>query len=96
MNKLIRKAQVLFSLLFAILAISGCAANNMATKGDKFPLMYEETPLTILIVPPMNETTAADAKIYYATTVQESLSYWGYYVMPYEITGRNNENGRHL
>ncbi|MCW8818120.1 MAG: DUF799 domain-containing protein [Ignavibacteriaceae bacterium] len=48
--------------------------------------MYEETPLTILILPPMNESTAADAKQYYATTVQEVLSYWGYYVFPYEVT----------
>jgi hypothetical protein len=48
--------------------------------------MYEETPLTILTLPPMNESTAAEAKQYYATTVQEVLSYWGYYVFPYEIT----------
>jgi hypothetical protein len=34
----------------------------------------------------MNESTAADAKQYYATTVQEVLSYWGYYVFPYEVT----------
>ena len=27
-----------------------------------------------------------DAKGYYATTVQEVVSYWGYYVFPYEIT----------
>jgi hypothetical protein len=58
----------------------------MATKGEEFPLMYEEAPRSIIIMPPINASTAADAKEYYATTVQEVLSYWGYYVFPYEIT----------
>jgi hypothetical protein len=58
----------------------------MATKANEFPLMYEETPTTILILPPMNESTAADAKEYYATTIQEPLIYSGYYTLPYPIT----------
>lgn len=65
---------------------SGCAAPSATTKGEKFPLMYQETPLTILVLPPINQSTAADAKEYYATTVQEVIAYWGYYVFPYEIT----------
>ncbi|MBI5062222.1 MAG: DUF799 family lipoprotein [Desulfatitalea sp.] len=64
----------------------GCAGPAMTTKGEKYPLMYTETPLSIIIMPPINESTAADAKEYYGTTVQEALSYWGYYVFPYEIT----------
>jgi hypothetical protein len=58
----------------------------MVTKGDKFPTIYEELPTSILILPPINESTAADAKEYYATTIQEPLSFLGYYVFPYEIT----------
>lgn len=67
------------------LSLSACAP-KMVTKGDKFPLLYEEAPASILILPPMNESTAADAKDYYATTIQEPLTFWGYYVFPYEIT----------
>jgi len=79
------KRSLAFSVILATIIITaGCASNT--TKGKEFPLMYEETPLTILIFPPMNESTAAEAKGYYATTVQEVLSYWGYYVFPYEIT----------
>ena len=58
----------------------------MAMKGERFPLMYEEQPASILILPPMNESTAADAKDYYSTTIEEPLSFWGYYVFPYEVT----------
>jgi len=68
-----------------IVSLNGCAP-KMTTKGEKFPLMYEEAPASILILPPMNESTAADAKDYYATTIQEPLSFSGYYVFPYEVT----------
>ncbi len=71
-------------LLLALTAI-GCAP-SMATKAGEFPLMYEEAPTTILILPPMNESTAADAKEYYATTIQEPLIFAGYYTLPYPIT----------
>jgi hypothetical protein len=65
--------------------LTACAP-KMVTKGDKFPTIYEELPTSILILPPINESTAADAKEYYATTIQEPLSFWGYYVFPYEVT----------
>jgi hypothetical protein len=58
----------------------------MVTKGEKFPLLYEEAPIAILILPPINQTTAANAKEYYSTTIQEPLSLTGYYVFPYEVT----------
>jgi hypothetical protein len=74
----------LFISIIGTLVLS-CAPKNI-TKGEEFPLMYEETPLTILVMPPINESTAAEAKEYYATTVQEILSHWGYYIFPYEIT----------
>ncbi len=73
----------IFLIFFLILA--GCGP-KMVTKSKTFPLMYEEAPVTILILPPMNESTAADAKEHYSTTVQEPLSLWGYYVFPYEVT----------
>ncbi len=66
-------------------SLSACAP-KMVTKGDKFPLLYQYPPSSILILPPMNESTAAEAKDYYATTIQEPLSFRGYYVFPYEIT----------
>jgi hypothetical protein len=72
-------------LLILNFTLSGCAP-KMISKSEKFPLMYEESPASILILPPMNESTAADAKDYYSTTIQEPLSFCGYYVFPYEVT----------
>lgn len=72
-------------LTFLVLSLSGCAP-AMVTKAAKFPLMYEENPQSILVLPPINKSTAADAKEYYSTTIQEPLSLSGFYTFPYEVT----------
>jgi len=69
-----------------VLPLLSACAPKMTTKLTKFPLMYEEKPTAILILPPMNESTAADAKEYYSTTIQEPLAFTGYYTFPYPIT----------
>ncbi len=78
---------------YLILLITGCTmmllsacSMPIVTKGEEFPRMYEEKPISILVLPPMNQSTAANAKEYYSTTIQEPLSFSGYYVLPYEVT----------
>lgn len=66
-----------------LLAVSACAPT--VTKKEAFPGMYQQRPVSILVLPPINETTAADAKEYYSTTLAEPLSYMGYYVFPIEV-----------
>jgi len=85
-NRKSRSSCLLIVTTLALMFTVTACAPKMVTKGDKFPAVYEESPSSILILPPMNESTAADAKEYYATTIQEPLSYWGYYVFPYEVT----------
>jgi hypothetical protein len=76
-----------FLLMFVILLVllSACVPAKV-TKKDAFPEMYNERPLSILVLPPINVTTAADAKEYYLTTVAEPISYAGYYIFPIEVT----------
>ena len=66
-----------------LLILSACAPT--VTKQEAFPGMYQERPLSILVLPPINETTAADAKEFYGTTLAEPLSYAGYYIFPIEV-----------
>jgi hypothetical protein len=76
-------------LAVAFVLVSSCltgCATHVVSKSKRFPLMYEEKPLAILVLPPVNATTAADAKEYYGTTISEPLAYLGYYVLPMEIT----------
>jgi len=82
MKKYINKAWILTILLFAVFLMS---CGKVITKSQAFPEMYEEKPLSILVLPPINESTAAEAKEYYVTTVAEPLSQTGYYVYPIEV-----------
>jgi hypothetical protein len=74
-----------FLLVVLGISLNACGP-KMITKEEAFPKMYEERPLSILVLPPINETTAADAREYYSTTIAEPLSYNGYYVFPLELT----------
>lgn len=76
---------VFLTLFFSLFILNGCGPAHV-TKGEKFPMLYEERPVSILVLPPINQTTAADAKEYYATTIAEPLSLFGYYVLPIEVT----------
>lgn len=78
------KPRKLFFLVpCCLFALTACATHM--TKYEAFPRMYAERPLAILVLPPINETTAADAKEFYSTTIAEPLSFSGYYVFPIEV-----------
>ena len=63
--------------------LTGC--NSQITKQEFAPKMYDQAPRSILVLPPINRSTAADAKEYYTTTVAEPLTNAGYYVFPMEV-----------
>jgi hypothetical protein len=71
-------------LVFGLPMLLACGPQYM-TKHEAFPKVYTERPLSILVLPPINDTTAVDAKEYYATTIAEPLSLSGYYVFPLEV-----------
>lgn len=80
-----KNIKLICSLFFIITLLSACGPKYI-TKKDAFPKMYDERPLSILVLPPINMTTAADAKEYYCTTIAEPISYAGYYIYPIEVT----------
>ncbi|MDY0117940.1 MAG: DUF799 family lipoprotein, partial [Sulfurimonadaceae bacterium] len=78
----------LFALIFTISAFffSGCAtASKTITKGEAYPKMYAEQPRSLLILPPINESTDAEAKDYYMTTIEMPFALMGYYTFPTEM-----------
>lgn len=72
-------------LTLIFIGLTGCGP-SLTTKVKDFPKMYTEKPESILILPPMNETTAAEAKSYYSTTIETPFAYQGYYIFPNELT----------
>jgi hypothetical protein len=83
--------RLFFLVICCVLVLVACGPTHM-TKYEAFPRMYAERPLAILVLPPINETTAADAKEYYVTTIAEPLSFSGYYVFPVEVISEIMKN----
>lgn len=77
MKRLARLAMVVLTL-----QIVGCVAPTFLTKGEAYPNMYQEGTNSIVVVPAVNRSTAADAPQLYSTTIAQPLAEAGYYVMP--------------
>lgn len=67
-------------LLFFLAAIAVVSCSSIKTMGEQYPAMYEEKPVTIAIMPPINQTTHVEAKDYFYTTMYLPLCEKGYYV----------------
>lgn len=76
---------LILALAIGTLTFTGCVAATPITKGTRFPKMYDQQPHSLLILPPMNESTDAEAKDYYMTTVEEPFAMMGYYIFPVEM-----------
>jgi hypothetical protein len=76
----------LIVLLGSVLFLFSACGPKYITKEEAYPKMYEYHPVSILVLPPINESTAADAKEYYSTTIAEPLTSSGYYIYPMEVT----------
>ena len=67
-------------LSFAALLFSACAEQKFATRAEQYPKMYEESPVSIVVMPPINQTNHVEAKDYFYTTLYAPLCEKGYYV----------------
>jgi len=71
---------VIWSLMAMLL--SSCA--TVVTRGTQYPKLYEEKPVSVVIMPPINQTNFVEAKEYFYTTMYLPLAEKGYYVFsPY-------------
>ena len=70
------KKYIIFGLVALIM--SSCA--QQITRGEQYPKMYEEKPLSIVVMPPINQTQHVEAKDYFYTTLYTPLCEKGYYV----------------
>jgi hypothetical protein len=70
-------------LSFIIIALlTSCSPMATLTKEGAFPRMYQETPLSVVVAPPINEVTAADAAEFYLSTIADPFTMHGYYIFP--------------
>jgi hypothetical protein len=68
----------IIGIIMAVVSLASCSTPT--TLSQQYPGMYEEKPLSIVIMPPINQTTHAEAKDYFYTTMYMPLCEKGYYV----------------
>jgi hypothetical protein len=70
----------------------GCA--SFQTKREAYPLMYssDSKPLSIVVVPAINKTTAADAADLVNVTLTQPIADNGYYVLPIAVVSEIFKN----
>lgn len=78
------KRIIVFSLTI-IVALSSCSTTKV-TKSVRYAKMYEEKPISILIMPPINRSTKTEAKELFYSSLLVPLTQRGYYVLPPLLT----------
>jgi hypothetical protein len=77
-------------LIVAVSLLGACATPVIETKKEAFPSFYDETPnpVTMVIVPAINRSTAADAGELISATLAQPFADNGYYVLPMPIVSQ--------
>ena len=70
-----------FPIILLALVVSACGSGSGLTREKLYPGMYEERPVTLLVMPPINNTTKVEAKELLYTSISRPLAEAGYYVI---------------
>ena len=69
-------------LVAAVVVFSSCTNNKLLPKSKTYANIYQEKPLSILVLPPINNSTKVEAKELFYSSLSQPFSLRGYYVMP--------------
>lgn len=74
-------------LCLVVFFFNSCGTSKSTmTKAEAYGLMYEQSPMVIASMPPINKTNNVEAKEFFYTTLTRPLSERGYYVLPAFLT----------
>ncbi|MFA9392578.1 MAG: GNA1162 family protein [Prolixibacteraceae bacterium] len=74
--------KILLISVLAITLLSACTTTLPITKSVAYKGIYDEKPLTILLMPPINRSTNVEAKEYFHSTLNIPIANAGFYVIP--------------
>ena len=72
--------RILYFITLCCIATS-CGMMNTVTRESQYAKMYEEKPVTLLVMPPINNSTNVEAKDLLYTSISRPLVEAGYYVI---------------
>lgn len=68
-------------ILTCLVVVCSCSVPNQMTRESQYAAMYNNMPLTILVMPPINNTSNVEAKDLLYTSISRPLAEAGYYVI---------------
>lgn len=71
----------LIPIILLAVAVSSCGLMNQVTRESQYAAMYNDMPVTILVMPPINNTSNVEAKDLLYTSISRPLAEAGYYVI---------------
>ena len=71
----------LIYFLLACFFVTSCGMMDFVTRESQYAKMYEEKPVTLLVMPPINNSTNVEAKDLLYTSISRPLAEAGYYVI---------------
>lgn len=74
------------ALIAAAALLTSCGSGSKVMKSERYSRIYEEKPVSILVMPPINRSTKVEAKELFYSSLVVPLSQRGYYVMPPLLT----------
>jgi hypothetical protein len=81
-----KKIIFLIFTLTIIILITGCGFTpSQITRAEYYPKMYKHPPVSILVLPAKNTTTAVNVAKYFSYTITQPLTEKGYYVFPVHL-----------
>lgn len=72
--------KIIYLIILCCLAAS-CGVMNTVTRESQYAKMYEEKPITLLVMPPINNSTNVEAKDLLYTSISRPLVEAGFYVI---------------
>ena len=64
-----------------MLSQTSCSVSSNLTRGEAYAKLYEEKPVSILVMPPINNTNNVEAKDLLYTSISRHIADAGYYVI---------------
>ena len=72
--------RIIYFIILCCLTAS-CGVTNTVTRESQYAKMYQEKPVTLLVMPPINNSTNVEAKDLLYTSISRPLIEAGYYVI---------------
>ncbi len=74
--------KTIYTIVIIAVFISGCTTTSKIPRSTAYKGMYDENPLSVLLMPPINKSTNVEAKEYFHSTLSIPIANAGFYVIP--------------